>query len=98
MEQERITIGQDLKLVEGMSFSIHCPASGIPKPLITWYFNDVVVQNSPKYEILSKFNRLVVDQIETKDTGQYMCVAENAVGSESESSFISILGKLNKKY
>ena len=92
-EQVRITIGQDLKVVEHINVYVHCPASGIPRPVITWLFNDQPVDNSAKYQIEAQHNRLIVHRIETKDTGQYMCVAENSVGRDDTSSFVSIIGE-----
>merc|ERR550534_2708962 len=72
----------DQDLFSGSTISLFCKANGIPAPEITWTFNgtdtkktgeDLVIANADKW----------------KDSGVYMCVASNQVGTSSKTMLTS---------
>jgi|SRR6218665_2057551 len=58
---------------------------GYPMPTVTWYFNSQPIQPSQDFKIHMDFNRqestLVVVEVFPEDEGEYMCKAENALGT-----------------
>ena len=67
-----------------------CQATGKPVPTISWYFNDVMINESDanKYMIISTSlntttteNTLTVYNVTSSDVGTYTCNATNTIGS-----------------
>lgn len=93
MEEAIVTIGQDLRVVEGLIVRLFCPVSkGFPTPSVTWFLNDRLVRSSERFSIDARSNSFTVNGINIQDTGQVSCVASNGAGQASESSFVSIIG------
>ena len=68
-----------------------CQATGKPVPTISWYFNDVMINESDanKYMIISTSlntttteNTLTVYNVTSSDVGTYTCNATNTIGSD----------------
>lgn len=93
MEEAIVTIGQDLRVVEGLIVRLFCPVSkGFPTPSVTWFLNERLVRSSERFSIDARSNSFTVNGINIQDTGQISCVASNGAGRSSESSFVSIIG------
>ena len=82
--------------------SFLCEAVGEPVPDISWYFNDVMINdsdNSSKYMITSRSlnittteNTLTVYNVTSSDVGTYTCTATNTVGNDSNSGRLQVNG------
>ena len=79
-----------------------CEAIGEPSPTISWYFNDVMMITSDKYNISvgripGRVESLfTIVNPETSDAGTYTCHAENVVGSDNSSGILTVNGKVHK--
>ena len=70
-----------------------CNTSGTPPPTVTWtrdrrrinYRDDRFTQRDD--------GTLVIQNIEDRDQGVYVCTAENAVGKDSQSRLLRVQGK-----
>ena len=70
-----------------------CQAVGEPVPDISWYFNDVMINVSDKYMIMSRSlnittteNTLTVYNVTSSDVGVYTCTATNIIGSDTSNN------------
>ena len=75
-----------------------CQATGEPVPTISWYFNDVPVTSSVKYEIfppLPGLNllTLIIRNVQSSDVGTYTCNATNVVSSDTSSGILAVNGE-----
>ena len=83
------------------SVTFTCEAIGEPSPTISWYFNDVMIITSDKYNISAAGvpgrveGSLQIINPETSDAGTYTCHAENVVGSDNSSGILTVNGKLH---
>ena len=81
---------------EAVFFS--CQATGEPVPTIRWYFNDVPLTSSTKYEIfppLPGLNLLTlrIDNVQSSDVGTYTCNATNVISSDTSSGVLTVNGE-----
>ena len=86
---------------ETNSVKFTCEAIGTPLPAISWYFNDVTInQENDKYIIYATG---VPEKVESSltifnpvfsDAGTYTCYAENVVGSDNSSGILTVNGKI----
>jgi hemicentin len=68
----------------GDTLEIPCVVSGNPKPLVTWTKNGIPISalgNSRVY--VDQDNTLVIRQVQSSDSGSYMCSARSSVGTAS---------------
>ena len=79
-----------------------CQATGEPVPIITWYFNDIPVDesNTMKYTIemtslntTTINNTLTIMSVESSDVGTYTCNATNVVSTDTSSGVLTVNGK-----
>ena len=80
-----------------------CQAVGEPVPVISWYFNDVMINvsdNSSKYMIVSRSlnittteNTLTVYNVTSSDVGTYTCNPSNFIGSTTSSGILTATSK-----
>ena len=82
------------------SVTFTCEAIGEPSPTISWYFNDVMIITTNKYNITAAGvsgrvkSSLTIINPETSDASTYTCHAENVVGSDNSSGILTVNGKL----
>ena len=73
---------------------IHCRASGIPPPTITWNLNGQNIQhNEIKYKDY-KNGTLKIKRVMPTDEGSLQCLAGNAAGIDTAASSIIVVGKI----
>ena len=76
---------------------------GEPVPVISWYFNGVMINvsdNSSKYMIVSRSlnittteNTLTVYNVTSSDVGTYTCNSSNTIGSVTNSRILTATSK-----
>lgn len=65
-----------------------CNIFGLPKPEISWYHNDDLLDNNNNSE-------LRIEDAKIEDEGNYTCKAKNEYGQVAESFNIQITGLCN---
>ena len=74
-----------------------CAAIGEPVPTISWYFNNILLNDSD-HNIFSTVSGIVVESLLTiftarsSDVGTYTCHAENFMGTDRSSGILTING------
>lgn len=78
--------------------ALHCEATGIPIPDISWHFNSTKLNNTGKH-LISKsrqLNRrsstLIIVKLSPFDVGTYICEATNTVGRVASSGILTVNG------
>eukprot|EP00064_Thunnus_orientalis_P024381 superscaffoldBa00010369_g24672 len=78
------------EIVEGSSVTLTCSSDANPAAKNTWYKKNV----NPDLQPLSKEPELVFSSIQSSDSGEYYCTAENQLGKRtSEYIFIDVKWK-----
>ena len=80
--------------------SFSCQAIGDPAPIISWYFNGVMINisDASKYNVSSLTNGTTVTSLltimntQSSDVGTYTCFAENIIGSDQSSGVLTVNG------
>lgn len=85
---------QDLQLAEGLDFTLICNATGVPMPQITWYKDDVQITSSDPTHLKLSGYQLTVYNALVQDEGNYVCVVDNAAGSDQANATIDVIRKL----
>ena len=87
---------------ETNSVTFTCKAIGEPSPAISWYFNDVRInQENDEYIIYAAGvpgkveSSLTIFNPVFSDAGTYTCYAENVVGSDISSGILTVNGKIH---
>ncbi|XP_075939068.1 uncharacterized protein LOC142940066 [Anarhichas minor] len=80
-----VSVSPSAEIVEGSSVTLTCSSDANPAANYTWYKEDV----NPDPPPLSGEPQLVFSSIQSSDSGQYYCRAENLLGT-NRSEFISI--------
>ena len=87
-----IDVGTKLVALVENAVSIHCKASGLPEPVISWRKDGQRVTFGELYELLRN-NTLVISQAQEEDSGSYVCTARNFLGKDSATSQVEVIGK-----
>ncbi|XP_068451661.1 basement membrane-specific heparan sulfate proteoglycan core protein-like isoform X2 [Clinocottus analis] len=77
-----VSVSPSRKIVEGNSVTLTCSGDANPAASYTWYKKN---ENKP----LSKGPQLIFSSIQPSDSGEYVCEAENKLGTK-RSKFINI--------
>ncbi|KAM9436218.1 vascular endothelial growth factor receptor 1 isoform 2-T2 [Clarias gariepinus] len=72
------------------SVTLQCPASGVPRPLITWYKDRRKLKQVSGIMLAPEDGTLHIDRITAEDEGMYTCEASNERGSVESSAYISV--------
>ena len=71
----------DTVVTEGSNVTLHCNATGNPTPNITWRRNGIST-------VLHQGQSYVVDSINRKQAGNYICSAWNGIGNKKNATII----------
>jgi len=82
----------DQSVLEGESASLHCRASGVPRPSVSWLKNDLDLPVDARLR-LDDNGTLQLTQLKRTDSGVYRCVASNSLGSVSEFARLHVFGE-----
>ena len=80
-----VSVSPSGEVVEGSSVTLSCTSEANPPAVITWFKNheDEALSSSGE-------SQLVFHSIQTSDTGEYVCRAENHIGETSASTNITV--------
>lgn len=85
-----VTIGQNLDILSLSNVTIRCPVAGLPKPVISWSFDDRALEHGGNIRING--GKLVIRSANTLDSGRYTCVASNLVGQTRAQTVLTVIG------
>ncbi|XP_053185436.1 obscurin [Scomber japonicus] len=77
----------------GQTVKLACKATGVPKPVVTWYKDGRAVEADPHHIIIEDPDgscTLILDNMTADDSGQYMCFATSAAGNASTLGKITV--------
>ncbi|XP_073331621.1 B-cell receptor CD22-like [Pagrus major] len=80
-----VSVSPSAEIVEGSSVTLNCSSDANPAANYTWYKKN----GDPDLQPLSKEPQLVFSSIQSSDSGEYYCTAENELGRRT-SEYISI--------
>ncbi|XP_028420610.1 B-cell receptor CD22 [Perca flavescens] len=87
-----VSVSPSGEIEEGSSVTLTCQSKAYPAANYTWYKKN----RNPELQPLSENKRLVFSSIQSSDSGQYYCTAENELGRRTSRS-ISIDVKYGPK-
>ena len=77
----------------GRQTILHCNATGIDTPTVSWRSGGIVVGTSNDSRLISYSNgSLVITDTKVLDTGNYSCIAENKAGSVNSTITLNVTG------
>ncbi|XP_056106164.1 neuregulin 2b isoform X2 [Rhinichthys klamathensis goyatoka] len=79
-------------LLEGKKLTLKCEAVGNPSPSFNWYKDGSQLRKRKDVKIKSnkKNSKLHISRVRQEDSGNYTCVAENSLGRENATSYVSV--------
>uniref|UniRef100_A0A8C1FK93 Neuregulin 2b n=1 Tax=Cyprinus carpio carpio TaxID=630221 RepID=A0A8C1FK93_CYPCA len=79
-------------LLEGKKLTLKCEAVGNPSPSFNWYKDGSQLRKRKDVKIKSnkKNSKLHISRVRLEDSGNYTCVAENSLGRENATSYVSV--------
>jgi len=78
---------------EGKTVKFICKATGMPKPAITWRFNNGSVPSLAIVKHTEEGYQLVLPNVTKNMEGTFKCTAENKASKASSTSTLRILGE-----
>lgn len=76
--------------------NIQCVASGIPEPSVFWNSTSNDMQPANKFDVNQGGRLLTIHDVDTRDSGTYMCSAVNKAGEDSRAAVLKVVGKYKK--
>ena len=84
-------------VLSGGDAELNCNVSGNPKPSVSWSRQGVAIPASdPKYLVLPS-GRLRIAGVIPSDSGTYICLASNPLGTARQSSVLFVQGTLTRE-
>lgn len=78
------------------SINLTCPASGIPRPEISWFrANKVIKEDSVNYMLLNDGWTLFIFNASAEDSSRFTCRAKNVAGTNEKAFDLQVLGMNN---
>jgi len=89
----------DLTLQEGENIVLEVTATGVPEPEISFYKDDMVLQNVDGIYIENQGNKwtVTIDDVEANDSGRYLCKALNALGTSVCACQVDVIIRENRE-
>ncbi|GMS98905.1 hypothetical protein PENTCL1PPCAC_21080, partial [Pristionchus entomophagus] len=95
MQGTRVTRTQyGFRTLQESSAKMCLKVTGYPLPIITWYKDDVQLQEDERHTFYADedgFFAMTIDPVQVSDTGRYTCMATNEYGQASTSAFFKVL-------
>ena len=74
----------------GLALTANCSASGVPRPNITWYRDDVRVPSKERLVNGDVFSELYIEKFKPKDQGLYECRISSALERMPTSRYMHV--------
>ncbi|XP_077402546.1 neural cell adhesion molecule 1a isoform X6 [Vanacampus margaritifer] len=74
----------------GGSILLACDADGFPEPIVTWAYNNVILESGDKYSLNEDGSELVIKDVIKVDEGDYTCIARNKAGEMSKEVSLNV--------
>ena len=86
----------NLSVIMDRSIVIDCPATGVPQPDITWLKDGqrLSTNQNDDIRVVSRGQRLEVNNADLSDAGRYTCIANNAAGFMERNFQLHVWGQL----
>uniref|UniRef100_A0A4W6FLZ6 Heparan sulfate proteoglycan 2 n=1 Tax=Lates calcarifer TaxID=8187 RepID=A0A4W6FLZ6_LATCA len=81
---------QNIEVHEGDTLRLYCRASGSPTPKLTWLKNGGQIPPQARMD-RTDIGTLLIPNIKMSDSGTYMCVGSNRIGSNSAPIKVTVL-------
>ncbi|KAL3891486.1 hypothetical protein ACJMK2_003748 [Sinanodonta woodiana] len=81
---------------EGTTVKFECKVLGFPKPTLTWYKNDDIIENDSKIQIEDREcgnYYITINDVTKRDEGTYKCRAANTEGSSTSTIYLGVKAK-----
>ena len=84
-----VVLSADRFIVVGSDrLTIHCNATGSPKPVVTW---TRIIGDSRQNTRSLPNGTLILRNLKEADSGLYRCTAKNILGAASKATFVAVI-------
>jgi len=85
----------NLSVIIDRSIAIDCPVSGVPLPHTSWFKDgkQLSANQNDDIRVVSRGQRLEINNADLSDAGEYKCVAKNAAGFVERDFQLYVWGK-----